>query len=653
MEKSANYWKERVKSLENAQYAKTTEYYNDLQKQFRMAQNSLQMDIHHWYQRLASNNDISLAEAKKLLDKDELEEFHWTVEEYIKRGEESSLNERWMKQLENASARVHINRLEAMKLQIQQHSEMLYQNYERGTSEFLSKIYEDGYYHTAYEIVKGTGIGSSFSRVDTNRIDKVINTPWGQDGKVFSDRIWQDKDKLVRELHTELTQSIIRGENPDMAAKRLAKRMGSKLSSARTLVYTESAAISSVAQNNSLQELGVEEFEVVETLDSHTCRTCGDMDGRHFKIKYFEIGVTAPPFHPRCRGCTCPYFDDEFTTGERVARGADGKKYYVPENTTYEEWKKSFVDGDKPDLKPVKKDDTVELKSKIADTDVQISDLKKQFSDTTDGYSYDEWFKDFKSIEEGYGETPNGDETYDKLKDLEQKVRNVSTKRSKLLKQKERRGQLDTGYKGKIPDDELDAFNKRALEQIKLDTGYSDEKAKEFQDALKEYFGGDYGAILSGETQTAKIIRDGLDLMPVYDGGISRGMPLNNSDVTMFSNLKIGDELPQRGIIESWTSEKGTAIGYSGISDYERSSVILECENNETAVGVQHLSLFGTDESEVLSSSKYEVVEMITENKYDYLSKHKEYLYFPEDLEDEKAVLKENVVCIIKVKEKS
>ena len=86
---------------------------------------------------------------------------------------------------------------------------------------------------------------------------------------------------------------------------------------------------------------------------------------------------------------------------------------------------------------------------------------------------------------------------------------------------------------------------------------------------------------------------------------------------------------------------------------YERNSVLLECEHNETAVGVQHLSSFGKVESEVLSSSKYEVVEMVTESKYDYLSKHKEYLYFPEDLENEKEVLKENVVCIIKVKEKN
>lgn len=349
MAKSANYWKKRMKALEDEQYAKTTKYYNDLQKQFRMAQNNLQIDIEYWYRRLAENNDISLAAAKKLLDKDELEEFHWTVEEYIKRGEENAVNPRWIKKLENASAKVHINRLEAMKLQVQQHAEILYQNYEHGTTEFLSGIYEDTYYHTAYEIAKGTGIGSSFSRIDTNKIDKVIKTPWGQDGKVFSDRIWENKDKLVRELHTELTQCLIRGENPDEAAKRLAKKMGTKLTSARTLVYTESAAISASAQKDCFSELQIEEFEIVETLDSHTCGICGEMDGRHFPMKDFQIGITAPPFHPRCRGCTCPYFDDEFTNGKRIARGEDGKEYYVPENMTYTEWKQSFVDEEPSD----------------------------------------------------------------------------------------------------------------------------------------------------------------------------------------------------------------------------------------------------------------------------------------------------------------
>lgn len=360
MARSGEYWRKRLKALEDREYRQTSAYYEDLKQQFAVAERNLQLDISYWYQRLARNNDISLAAAKELLKKNELEEFHWTVEEYIKRGKENELNARWMKKLENASARVHINRLEAMKLQVQQHAEELYQRYETGTANLLKGIYKDGYYQTAYEIAKGTGVGSSFSRIDTRKIDKIITTPWARDGKVFSDRIWENRDKLVAELHTELTQSIIRGENPDEAAKRLAEKMGGKLGAARNLVYTESAAISACAQQDCYEELAVEEYEVVETLDKHTCPTCRDMDGKHFSMGDYKIGITAPPFHPRCRGCTCPYFDDEFNSvGKRAARGEDGKTYYVPADMTYKEWEDAFVDSDKSGLQEVKADDTI------------------------------------------------------------------------------------------------------------------------------------------------------------------------------------------------------------------------------------------------------------------------------------------------------
>lgn len=340
---SGAYWKGRMRALEETQYSKTTEYYNDLQKQFRMAQNSLQLDIEYWYRRLAKNNGISLSSAKQLLKGDELEEFHWTVEEYVKRGQENAVNMQWVKQLENASAKVHISRLEAMKLQTQQHAELLYQKYESGVTEFFGRSYADRFYRTAYEIAKGTGIGSNLAQIDTEKIKKIIHTPWGQDGKAFSDRIWDNKEKLVRELHTELTQSIIRGENYDVAARNLAEKMGSKLFHTRTLVYTESAAISASAQKDCFLELEIEEFEVVETLDSHTCSICGDMDGMHFPMKDFQIGITAPPFHPQCRGCTCPYFNDEFMNGSRIARRENGKQYYVPETMSYKNWKETFV----------------------------------------------------------------------------------------------------------------------------------------------------------------------------------------------------------------------------------------------------------------------------------------------------------------------
>lgn len=353
---NSEYWKKRFEALEDDQYKKSQKYIEDMEKQFREAQNNISMDIERWYQKLADNNEVSLAAARRLLEKNELEEFHWNVEQYIKAGEENAVDQRWMKQLENASAKVHIQRLEAMKLQMQQHAELLYTKYHNGVTDYLNNSYADRFYRTAYEIQKGTGIGSNLAVLDNRKIDKVLTTPWAADGKNFSDRIWTNKEKMVNELHRELTQSVIRGDDPQKAINNLARNLNTSKVNAGRLVMTETAAISSAAQKDCFAELDVEQFEVVATLDSHTSDICQEMDGKHFKMSEWEVGVTAPPFHVWCRSTTVPYFEDDFgVPGERAARGKDGETYYVPANMTYKEWEKSFVGGgEKSGLKEVK-----------------------------------------------------------------------------------------------------------------------------------------------------------------------------------------------------------------------------------------------------------------------------------------------------------
>lgn len=92
----------------------------------------------------------------------------------------------------------------------------------------------------------------------------------------------------------------------------------------------------------------MDQIEIVETLDSRTCAVCQPLDGTVVPLSQYEPGVTVPPFHPNCRGTTCPHYED--MDGERAARTADGKVYYVPANMTFSQWKKAFVDGVKDGL---------------------------------------------------------------------------------------------------------------------------------------------------------------------------------------------------------------------------------------------------------------------------------------------------------------
>jgi len=342
----SSYWKERFKQLEAAQNRKGANTYLEIEKQYRQAQQEIEGKINTWYQRFATNNNISMAEARRMLRDQELAELKWNVKEYIKRGQANAFNGQWMKELENASARFHISRLEALKLQTQQSLELMFGNQLDSIDTAMKRIYLDEYYHTAYELQKGFGIGWDIAGLDQRKIEKVIRKPWAVDGKNFSNRIWSNKDKLISEVHREITQDIMLGRDPQKAIDNISKKMNTSKVNASRLIMTEEAYFSSAAQKDCFQDLGVEQYEIVATLDSHTSDICQNLDGQVFPMKDFEPGVTAPPFHVYCRSTTVPYFEEDFgQVRKRAARGEDGKTYYVSADMTYKEWKKSFVDG--------------------------------------------------------------------------------------------------------------------------------------------------------------------------------------------------------------------------------------------------------------------------------------------------------------------
>lgn len=352
---NAEYWKQRFTQLEAAQNRKGAGAYLEIEKQYKAAQNELEAQIARWYQRFADSNGISLAQAKQWLKGQDLAEFKWDVKEYIKYGKENAINGAWMQELENASSKFHISRLEALQIQTQNSLETMFAQQMGTMKKALSDVYASGYYHTAYAVQQGFGLGWDIAGLDQAQIEKVLSKPWAVDGYNFSARIWNSKTKLIGEVHNELSKNLLTGADPQKAIDSLAKKMGTSKSNAGRLVMTEQAYFSSAAQKDCFNDLDVEEYEIVATLDSHTSDICRSLDGKVFKMSDYKPGVTAPPFHVYCRSTTAPHFKDNFDAGERAARGADGKTYYVPDDVTYSEWKKAFVDGDKSGFAEVQK----------------------------------------------------------------------------------------------------------------------------------------------------------------------------------------------------------------------------------------------------------------------------------------------------------
>lgn len=340
--KNTDYWRSRMGQVMSSELDNADRVCADIRKVYREAAKSLQDDIRAWYSKFAKDNQISYSAAKKRLQAGELEEFRWTVEEYIRRGQENGISADWERQLKNASARVHISRLEALQIQCYQHAYEASGNLLDKLQALLHKIYANMYYRNCFEVQKGIGQGSPFAHITTSVIDKILSKPWTDDGIEFSARIWSDRAKLVSQLRTKLPQSLIRGEPPERLAQQMAKLFDTSQSNALNLIQTESAHFANQAQSDSFAELGIDEYEIIVALDDATCPICGDMDGRKFKLSDEQPGINSPVFHPRCRCCKAPVVDD--LIGERIARNAKSKTYYVPANMSYKEWRRKYVD---------------------------------------------------------------------------------------------------------------------------------------------------------------------------------------------------------------------------------------------------------------------------------------------------------------------
>lgn len=341
--RNADYWRGRFSILEDSAHREAQKTIQDMEELYLDAQRSVQKEIESWYARFAVNNQISLTDARKWLTAGQLEEFHWSVEQYIKIGEQAGLDAAWLKKLENASARFHISRLEAVQTGIQQQLELLYGNQVDSLDALLKKVVGNGYTHTAFEVQKGVGLGWDITGLDQKKLETLLSKPWTTDGRTFSDRIWFKKQELVDSLQKELVQGLLRGDSPQKITDAIQKKFKVSRYQAARLVNTETSYFNALAAKETYKELGVKNVEILETLDSITCAFCASMDRKVVPMSEFQPGVTVPPFHPHCRGTTVPAIDEKYM-GERAARDQDGKVYYVPGNMSYSEWKKTFVD---------------------------------------------------------------------------------------------------------------------------------------------------------------------------------------------------------------------------------------------------------------------------------------------------------------------
>ncbi len=130
------------------------------------------------------------------------------------------------------------------------------------------------------------------------RTEDVVRTAWCVDGKNFSDRIYQDKDELIKQLYKVIADGLILGYSPEKMGFQINKRLNVSLSNAMRLARTELAHAQNIGQVDKYKEMGYILGRYMSMNDDRTCDECKKLDGNIYTLDELRRMI---PQHPNCR----------------------------------------------------------------------------------------------------------------------------------------------------------------------------------------------------------------------------------------------------------------------------------------------------------------------------------------------------------------
>lgn len=345
-----SYWARRSIEREeewNKKSQSTVE--KELAVQYERSAQRIQANIEQLYGKFATDNNISISDARKLINGSEFRTWRKDIEEYIEEYNKTG-NPKLLLELNTLSMRSRISRLDKLYGDTLIEIDKLGQKTDATITGFLKNAYKDNRLHSAYELAK-RGSGPLGVSVNNKQIEGILRTSWS--GKNYSERIWNNSEKLARTIQDTVVNGIHRGASVNKLAKEVQDRMSVSKNDAVRLVRTELNYVNNQATLDSIKDAKMEYFQFIATLDKRTSSICREHDNNIYPVDEAEVGTNVPPLHPRCRSTIAGTIGPKKpTSGSRLskmetAKGAPVQYQKVPRNMDYDNWKAVYVDQSK------------------------------------------------------------------------------------------------------------------------------------------------------------------------------------------------------------------------------------------------------------------------------------------------------------------
>ena len=198
-------------------------------------------------------------------------------------------------------------------------------------NEIYKNVAKDKYYSNCF--IYSIGINYSLKPLHNNILKKVIDKKI--DGKKFSDRIWNNKNQVAKQVKLEVNKFLNGETDINSISSTIEKKFNANWYNSNRLVRDSIGRVQEGANEVWRKEHDIKYVLWDATLDKRTCDDCAKLDGEVFD------NDKAPdcPAHVLCRCSLDAIVDKDWIPSQRL----DNETKERVDWQSYEEWKKNNV----------------------------------------------------------------------------------------------------------------------------------------------------------------------------------------------------------------------------------------------------------------------------------------------------------------------
>jgi len=283
--KPLDYWEKRQTELMKRLEKGTENTIRSLIESYEKATKSINKEISRIYKNYSKSDVLDKKVLNQLLNKKETDIYRrnllTTINNHIKN---EDIKQKMLLKYNSSAYSFRISRYEQLQESIDLELKKLADLEQEITKIRYVDTIKEGYYHNIYNVQKATGLDFNFSQIDNKTINLLLNEKW-TDNANFSQRIWKNSEKLGNYLKIQLTADTMSGKTIQKIASELSGFMNVGLYNATTLVRTEVNHFANEAEMLSYEELDIEKYRFIATLDNVTCKHCAELDNKVFNLK--------------------------------------------------------------------------------------------------------------------------------------------------------------------------------------------------------------------------------------------------------------------------------------------------------------------------------------------------------------------------------